>query len=353
MQAISLEQYARMDRVAVSYLIQGLIPRGGRVMLVGPPKEGKSWLALQVALHVAEGKQFIDRDVQKGRVLYLQFDTPNELWHERITKLVADGVHMPSDVHMIHPDDLPRSVSIDDVPQRNAIMDLVWQVDPDLVVIDVLRKIHNYEENDSTAMKRAFDIINVMFTRPPGSANKGNPALLIIHHTHKLSGEYRPKAVNAGRGSGFMAGEVDAIWLMFQSTLSVESRFADEEHFKADRDPATGLWTFPEGALRKGRLEQVLALCDQHPSMSHAEMWDKLQQQIKQTGCSSRATFFRVLSSAVCCHKRQAACEVSDVHSPNAGLSAFADPQDGQSFVPVAQVQRPLRQYTLQHTSNR
>jgi hypothetical protein len=48
------------------YLVKGIIPRFGLVIVWGPPKCGKSFWMFDVAMHVALGWQYRDRRVQQG-----------------------------------------------------------------------------------------------------------------------------------------------------------------------------------------------------------------------------------------------------------------------------------------------
>ena len=65
----------RFDQIqlstAPSYLVKGLIPRSGLVVIWGPPKCGKSFWAFDLAAHVALGWTYRDRKVKQGTVVYL------------------------------------------------------------------------------------------------------------------------------------------------------------------------------------------------------------------------------------------------------------------------------------------
>lgn len=53
------------------YVIKGVLDHGGTSMLFGPSNTGKSFLALDMAHHVAKGLPWFGRKVRKGRVLYV------------------------------------------------------------------------------------------------------------------------------------------------------------------------------------------------------------------------------------------------------------------------------------------
>lgn len=53
------------------YLVKGLIPREGLIVLWGPPKCGKSFFAFDLMMHVALGWDYRDRRVTPGPVVYV------------------------------------------------------------------------------------------------------------------------------------------------------------------------------------------------------------------------------------------------------------------------------------------
>ena len=76
-----------------------------------------------------------------------------------------------------------------------------------------------------------------------------NRALLVVHHTAKPSmmpGAGTPTPSQAGRGSGYLGGEMDANWLLSSHRdnrrLEIESRFAAELPPIAILQDKLGLW---------------------------------------------------------------------------------------------------------------
>src|SRR5262249_56380267 len=57
-----------------TYLVKGLIPRTGLVVVWGPPKCGKSFWTFDLVLHVALGREYRGRRVQRGPVVYCAFE---------------------------------------------------------------------------------------------------------------------------------------------------------------------------------------------------------------------------------------------------------------------------------------
>lgn len=245
------EGYIANPRRKRPYLIPGLVPGTGRIQLCGGPRAGKSFLAYELALAVAQGTEFLGFKVSRaGPVLYLQYDTPPDLWDDRLCLLKESGVDISGPVYFVEEDDpeaIPRC-NIMEVGDRAVLRRYIEEIKPVLVVVDVLRKVHNLKENDSDSMKHVFDYLNAVTT---------GRALLVLHHTIKSSTD--PKAITrrpseAGRGSSFVGGEVDANWLLSRDgRLDIEARFAkDDLHYILSRK-ANGFWNWRKPGFTAGR----------------------------------------------------------------------------------------------------
>jgi RecA-family ATPase len=52
----------------------GVLPRTGLALVWGPPKCGKSFWMLTVAMHIVMGREYRDRRVNKQEVVYLALE---------------------------------------------------------------------------------------------------------------------------------------------------------------------------------------------------------------------------------------------------------------------------------------
>ena len=71
-------------------LVNGLIPEGHTVLLLGQPHSGKSWFSEQLAVCIAGGRLFLGDEgftVQNGSVILIDEDTPTDTLEERLTRL--------------------------------------------------------------------------------------------------------------------------------------------------------------------------------------------------------------------------------------------------------------------------
>jgi hypothetical protein len=156
------------------YLVKGLIPRSGLVVLWGPPKCGKSFLAFDLAMHVALGWAYRDRRVQQGAVVYCAFEGGDGFKGQteafRIKHLAED--HEPVDFHLLA---TRANLATDHAELIQAIHLHLPNRHPVLVVLDTLnRSLQGSESNDQdmAAYVQAADAIRDVF----------DCAVVIVHH---------------------------------------------------------------------------------------------------------------------------------------------------------------------------
>ena len=267
-----------------SYLVEGLVPAEGKIMLVAPAKAGKSTLALQLANAVGSGLPFLGRDTTKSKVLYLQFDNVETTWRDMLKRGQEEDLTFEN-VDMVDPTTLPN-------PSKFDITLRFWQewmrqalklCDPALIVLDVFRKFHKKDENRSNEMTEVHNALTSCAT---------GRSLFILHHSVKfrVDDEHGPPDVAfAGRGSGVIAGDVDGTWFLYKNTMLVESRMDENQTFHLKRTP-NGFWLTAEQQQQE-KLVTIQAFLAAHPGMSHNQLSKLAPTEIGM----SRMTFYRYL----------------------------------------------------------
>lgn len=230
--AVTVTDYTTLERPSLNWLIPGYLPKPGMLLLLGEPFAGKSYLAFQLALTLAQGKLFLHKRCHPSRVLYLQFDPSELVWRDRIISIQKAGVDMTGPIYMVHPDDNQRNMHILALEHQRFLRDCLEASKPDVVIIDVLREIHSCDEQDSTQMKQVGDALMQVFH---------GYTLILIHHTRKQDNEKPIEVINSSRGSSYITGKADATWLIHQSRLHIVSRFGPYETHNMERLPC-GLW---------------------------------------------------------------------------------------------------------------
>jgi hypothetical protein len=157
-----------------AYLVKGLIPREGLIVIWGPPKCGKSFWTFDLAMHITLGWPYRGRRVQVGPIVYVACEGA----HGFRARIEAFRQRHLQD----HDGDVPFFL----VPARLALVEdheeLIEEIRkplgdtaPVAVVIDTLnRSITGSESSDQdmSAYVKAADAIVAAF----------NCAVLVVHH---------------------------------------------------------------------------------------------------------------------------------------------------------------------------
>ena len=190
----SILSLADLDALpAPTWLVHGLVPEQSLVVPYGPPKAGKTFVILSMALHIAAGRPWFDRPVQAGAVVYIAGEGVGGL-SMRLRAMrdkYAIGVDVPFWV-------VPRAVNFRLPAEVNAlesiIRETVGTAQVRLVVIDTLaRAMPGADENSAQevgAVIAAADYIK--------DALRCTVAL--IHHEGK-DGERGARGTSALRGA--------------------------------------------------------------------------------------------------------------------------------------------------------
>lgn len=320
-QVITLDQFVHLEQPDVKWLVPGILPRPGLTVLLGAPFSGKSFLALQLALDLAQNRPVFGRTPgMECRVLYLQLDTSTLIWRDRLVNLADADISLSGPVMMPHPSTFSPPIIITEKDGRDKIKDALDKANPDVVIVDVLRELHQFDENDSTSMKRVGDAIQSLF---------GNYCTIILHHAKKLWGDIGDvDPINACRGSSYITGKADAIWLLSRDKIKLTSRFSPDVVYPITRQQ-TGFWDIGTSTedvgtrttTRELTKERVILLLLSNPALEHPISYSHLYETNKEhlDSCGiSRSTYFRLLHSLGVLHGPNSATdeETTNEHVP-------------------------------------
>ena len=163
----------------LAWTVPGIIPEGFG-LLTGPPKLGKSWLALHLGLAVARGSEAFGA-VSTGRarpVLYLALEDGDRRLQDRSRKLL-DGAPIPVNLHSV-----TSMATASVIELIGAWLDAHGDDDP-LVILDTLGKVMPASTPGESAYQRDYRIgsgLKRLTDGHPGST------LLVVHHTRKAEG---------------------------------------------------------------------------------------------------------------------------------------------------------------------
>jgi hypothetical protein len=206
------------------WLVEGLWSDQAVGILGGEPKCYKSFLALDVAVSVASGtaclRQFPVR--RTGKVLLFPAEDSLAIVRQRLegiaTMAQVDFPSLPVEV-ITAP-----SLRLDTASDRQRLTDTIQKLQPILLVLDPLIRLHRIDENDATQVAALLSYLRELQRR-------FQVAILLVHHARKDSNGSRPG--QALRGSSELHGWGDSnLYLRrkgAQLTLSTEHRAAPSQ----------------------------------------------------------------------------------------------------------------------------
>ena len=160
------------------WIVEGLIPRGHIVLVAGQPGNGKSWWMAQLAVDAARGgKHMGEFDVEQCNVIYIDEDTPTDVYEERLRRIAFREPlsQLPID---------QRSMSgfrlFQDIQHKTLIADIrrlhAQSKKPVLLIIDCLVKVMAGKNLDTVA--GASSVMNFL-----SELRDAGATVVVVHHT--------------------------------------------------------------------------------------------------------------------------------------------------------------------------
>lgn len=217
--AHSIKSYLALPKPDMVWLWRNLVPQSGSVLLYADPKTGKSKLALSLAEAIADPSitEYLGLPIDThGRVLYVQLDTPRNLWIANYVSCIRpgpahDGVFM-LDREMA---EVPFPFNIRLPPCRDYIRREVDEIQPVAVIVDVIRKTYPGNENDSDI---AEHVLGSWWEATKPAAN------IYLAHKRKPQMGDMPDGLVGARGSTGFTGAVDMLLDMTKTKLTMLGR---------------------------------------------------------------------------------------------------------------------------------
>ena len=213
-------------------LVEGLIPKGGLVLLGGRPKDGKSWLACQLALALITGNPLGGwlKVKERCRVQLWALEDQTVLTKDKIGKLL--GRERPDSLRdlMLY-EELPRPVL---AGGDQILNDALTRQPSGLIILDSLFKLTGGGGNRNRDISQSdYDVID----RVRKIAMANNCAAVIVMHTKKGARGGNPIENLIGT-SGISAAADAAIELKRTSAkegkLTVVGRLVQQEDYSLE-----------------------------------------------------------------------------------------------------------------------
>jgi len=201
---LTAECYAVEELLATKFPLEpnlwgaGLLQRKSVMLLSAFAKSYKTMFALNLAISLAAGKDFLFAINEPVRVLYLQAEVSMRSMQERIKYMLREVVPKPGFLVIAN----WRGEKLTTRRGYESVLRLLHRYSPAVVVVDPLYKVHTYDENKAQEINKLLAVFDRLIERHGIS-------LILVHHHGKrreTAGKLSPEMV---RGSSAIFDYVD------------------------------------------------------------------------------------------------------------------------------------------------
>ena len=184
-------------------VISGIIRRGGKLLIAGASKSGKSYLLIELAVAVATAARWVGFDCSQGRVLYVNLEIQEPQFMHRVYRVydkmgvTAEEVSKNFDIANLR----GKFSKIEELV--DALLATCKAGDYDLVIVDPAYKVQSGSENDADAI--------TAFCAQLDRLAEGLACTIAYTHHHSKGAQGGKNAEDRASGSGVFARDADAL----------------------------------------------------------------------------------------------------------------------------------------------
>jgi hypothetical protein len=198
--SLSTPEFLAQELPEPTWLVPDLMT-AGLAIVAGPPKVGKTWLLIQLAIASALGLPFLGKDLEPTNVLYVSLEGNVSFLQKRVRTLCGDEA----------PENLRWCFDIDRLHQgleRQVEEYLTNFPGTTLVIIDTLVRVNPLNSGRRTQYQEDADTL-----RPVEMLAQQWPetTFLFVHHTRECKAEDPLDGLAGSRG---LTGTIDNAWVL-------------------------------------------------------------------------------------------------------------------------------------------
>jgi hypothetical protein len=184
LKSYSIHQFLNQEETADAdgdYLVFPILLKDGAMLVLGLPKELKSWFGLELANAAASGKKAFGyfRVPRPAKTLYIQVEDPTSLTRKRVDWVTQHGSGFRSPATLTNLRIIPRCPLNFSDPNWCAQLEMeIQKFKPGLIVLDVLRRLFHGNVND---MKETAEFLRVL----DRLRDTYHCATVLVHHARK------------------------------------------------------------------------------------------------------------------------------------------------------------------------
>jgi hypothetical protein len=281
------DEYLKLKKNPSLWIVDGFLPLGF-TNCYAKPKVGKSFLMISIIESIVNGDdEWQGFPIsQHGNVMYLQVDTPRELW----SSLYMEPMNIQNRKHELYCADMwtvptypfnllqnKKDATLFDL-NGNPISDPEWLenqiqlANPLLIIVDTLRESHNEDEDKSGPMKMVLSALQK-------AAGQGR-AVVLISHAKKdspFTSNSEDDMMDQNRGSTYIPGKMDMIIRMTKKEIHWKGRAVGYQKIAYERDKRGFITLIRDKDGEQSQAEDIInMLSDANPGISKNQLAIKL-----------------------------------------------------------------------------
>lgn len=201
-------------------LIDGVLRQGHKMLIAGPPKAGKSFALIELAIAIAEGVPWLGFNCAQGKVMYVNLELDKASCYRRFIDVYKAMGVSPENVRSIDIWNL-RGLS---VPMDKLAPMLIRRAAKKgfiAVIIDPIYKVLTGDENSAEQMARFCNQFDKVCTELGCS--------VIYCHHHSKGSQGGKRSMDRASGSGVFSRDPDALLDLTELEIT-ESLFIQQEN---------------------------------------------------------------------------------------------------------------------------
>jgi hypothetical protein len=195
---ITHDELAKKKIPPTRWIVPDTIP-AGLIVFVGPPKVGKSWWVLQLAVAVSTGTRFFNSPLKSCEVLALMLEDTERRLQDRLKKVCAGVVKPANKLSLV-----TQWPSVEQHGLEMLERELERRRHVRLVIVDTLARLRARPGQGENSYLADYDAL----ARLKQIADKFGVALLLVHHTRKAGADDPLDTVSGTHG---IAGAADCV----------------------------------------------------------------------------------------------------------------------------------------------
>lgn len=211
--------FALEDTKPVEWIIRNIIPTAGNGIICGDPKASKSYHAMDIAISLACGEDWLGNMVIRPVKTYLvsREDAPG-ITQRRIGRLLRGNPAYMQKLEgnmRVNTRRHTADFKVTNPEHMDRLIEEIKKFGSELCILDVFRSVHESEENDNDEMPLVLAKVNRIQT-------ECNCAVMLVHHLNKSTPENIFKGL---RGASAIHG-----WMEWGIGISVTNPEEEDKH---------------------------------------------------------------------------------------------------------------------------